>query len=171
MKAVTRKLSAQLSEEQYWVTRLAPDNLRRSRTVVHLAILIEPYLQLILSGKKTVESRFSLNRIAPFGVAKAGDVLVLKRAGGPVLGICEVTKSHFYHLDPVVFSEIRRRFERRVCPMEADFWERRRVKRFASLLELGMVTSVTPVRLEKRDRRPWVILESYRQTAMHECAT
>ena len=33
---------------------------------VHLAILLEPYLQYILDGTKTVESRFSKNRIAPY---------------------------------------------------------------------------------------------------------
>ena len=35
----------------------------------------EPYLDLILTGQKTVESRFSRRRIAPYGCVAAGDVL------------------------------------------------------------------------------------------------
>ena len=34
----------------------------RERVALHLAILVDPYLQLMLDGKKTIESRFSINR-------------------------------------------------------------------------------------------------------------
>ena len=46
---------------------------------VHLAILLEPYLQYILDGTKTVESRFSKNRIAPYNMVEPGDVVLLKK--------------------------------------------------------------------------------------------
>lgn len=43
---------------------------------IHLAILTEPYLEWILSGKKTVESRFSIHRVPPFGVVSPGDAFL-----------------------------------------------------------------------------------------------
>ena len=63
---------------------------------IHLAILIEPYLSFILNGKKTIESRFSINRIAPFDKIQTGDIVLLKRAGGPLVGISQVINAWFY---------------------------------------------------------------------------
>ena len=63
---------------------------------LHLAILVEPYLQFILEGRKTVESRFSVRRGAPYGTVQRGDVVVLKRSGGPVVGLAQVAHVWFY---------------------------------------------------------------------------
>jgi hypothetical protein len=57
---------------------------------IHLAVFIEPYLQFILDGQKTVESRFSANRSAPYQQVGKGDVVLLKRTGGPVMGVGSV---------------------------------------------------------------------------------
>jgi len=51
----------------------------------HLAILTEPYCSLLLQGKKTVESRWMINRVAPYGKAHSGDLVYVKKSGGPVL--------------------------------------------------------------------------------------
>jgi ASC-1-like (ASCH) protein len=53
-------------------------------------VFIEPYLQFILDGQKTVESRFSANRSAPYQQVGKGDVVLLKRTGGPVMGVGSV---------------------------------------------------------------------------------
>jgi hypothetical protein len=55
---------------------------------LHLAVFIEPYLSFIFEGTKTIESRFNMRKQAPFGQVSAGDVLLLKRSGGPVCGVC-----------------------------------------------------------------------------------
>src|SRR5215210_2794220 len=57
---------------------------------IHLAVFVEPFLDYVLDGSKTVESRFSVNRCAPFGKVSPGDMVLLKRAGGPVVGIARV---------------------------------------------------------------------------------
>lgn len=62
----------------------------------HLAILKQPYLDYILSGQKTIESRFSRLKSAPFGVIKAGDIVLLKESGGKVKGEFEVDKVLFF---------------------------------------------------------------------------
>src|SRR5947208_15176323 len=54
---------------------------------IHLAVFVEPFLGYVLDGSKTVESRFSVNRCAPFGKVRQGDVALLKRPGAPVVGI------------------------------------------------------------------------------------
>ena len=52
----------------------------------HLVILKKPYLEAILSGRKTIESRFTKTKRPPFGQIEAGDRLFLKLSSGPVCG-------------------------------------------------------------------------------------
>jgi ASC-1-like (ASCH) protein len=54
---------------------------------LHLAILNEPYLEYILQGKKTIESRFSLTRVPPYKQVSKGDIVFLKQYGDPIVGL------------------------------------------------------------------------------------
>ena len=53
----------------------------------HLAILTPGWIDLILDGKKTIESRFTKVRCTPFGKVHEGDVVYLKESGGLVKGV------------------------------------------------------------------------------------
>ena len=46
----------------------------------HIAILRKKYFNLILSGKKTIESRFSYNKIAPYKQVEVGETIYLKES-------------------------------------------------------------------------------------------
>ncbi len=125
---------------------------------VHLAVFVEPYLRYILQGRKTVESRFSAVRCAPYGSVQTGDILLLKKAGGPVVGMCEVTQVWHYELDPASWQEIRRSFTAALCAQNPGFWKDRENAAFATLMRVGHVTPVAPLPCSKRDRRGWVVL-------------
>ena len=58
----------------------------------HLAILTPGWIDLILDGSKTIESRFTKVRCAPFGKVHEGDVVYLKESGGHVKGMFTVAK-------------------------------------------------------------------------------
>lgn len=58
----------------------------------HLAILTPGWIELILDGKKTIESRFSKVRCAPFGKVQEGDIVFMKESGGLVKGMFTVVK-------------------------------------------------------------------------------
>lgn len=131
---------------------------------VHLAILLEPYLQFILEGSKTVESRFSRNRIAPYQAVQPGDVVLLKRAASKgVTGICVVRAVWFYQLDPESWDHIRKAFTSTLRADDPSFWADRRRARFATLMRIGEVHPLPYVKLLKRDRRGWVVLQSRQQ--------
>jgi dephospho-CoA kinase len=134
-------------------------SLSHSRIGIHLAIFVEPYLEFVLEGKKTVESRFSVNRVAPYGQVGENDVIFLKRAGGPIVGICEVTNTWFYRLGPGSFEEIAARFGRAICPVDDEFWTDRRHTEYATLIKLGRVHRTEPLVFPKKDRRGWVVLK------------
>ena len=52
---------------------------------VHVAILLRPYIKLILSGRKTVESRLTITPRAPFEGIKPGDRIFFKASAGPYM--------------------------------------------------------------------------------------
>ena len=56
----------------------------------HLAILTPGWIDLILDGSKTIESRFTKVRCAPFGKVHEGDSVYLKESGGLVKGMFRV---------------------------------------------------------------------------------
>jgi dephospho-CoA kinase len=86
-------------------------------------------------------------------------VIFLKRAGGPIVGICEVTNTWFYKLGPDSFEEIATRFGRAICPVDEEFWEERRHAEYATLIKLGRVHRTEPLAFPKKDRRGWVVLK------------
>ena len=130
----------------------------RSRGALHVAVMREPYLTLVLHGRKTVESRFSVNRVRPFEAVAVGDVLALKEQSGPVVGLAVVEHVAFYELDPLVWRTLQERYSKPLCAEDPDFWLERKRARYATLMRLRDTERVLPVMLAKRDRRGWVRL-------------
>ncbi len=145
--------------DAFWQQRLT--NLLwdgSSPNAVHLAIFLEPYLKYILEGRKTVESRFSSRRYAPYQKVQVGDILFLKRSSGPVVGLCEVTSVWFYRLAPESWDNIKREFSQELCIQDPSFWETKRHASYATLMRIGHVLPIKPIKFPKYDRRGWVLL-------------
>jgi hypothetical protein len=142
-----------------WENYLKTNGSEGGQPRLHLAVCIEPYLSFMLDGKKTVESRFSSVRCSPFHKVSKGDVILLKKAGGPVVGLCRVEAAWFYELDPDTLNDIRRDFSQAICPAGPDFWRSRERASFATLLSISDVERIAPFSVEKRDRRGWVTFD------------
>lgn len=125
---------------------------------VHLAVFVDPFLEYMLSGKKTVESRFSTVRFPPYGRVSRGDLVLLKESGGPVVGVCEVGAAWFYRLNAESWKTIRRDFATAICAEDPEFWRSREQAEFATLMYVSRVKRLPPVVWPKRDRRGWVVL-------------
>jgi hypothetical protein len=133
----------------------------------HLTVMHQPYLSYVLAGRKTVESRFSRHRIAPFDQVGMGDLLVLKSQSGPVTGVALIAHVDSYVLDPTAWAAIKDRFGEALCIDDDRFWAERRDARYATLMRLASVVPVEPLLLEKTDRRPWVVLVPPTSTLVH----
>jgi hypothetical protein len=119
-----------------------------------------------MEGKKKIETRFAKRPCAPFRQVSDGDVVLLKRAGGDVVGVCEVEKVWFYNLDPEAFAFIKDRFGKLICPADGSFWTERKDKAVATLMLIKNVIPVSGVKIEKRDRRGWVTFQEERQPSL-----
>ncbi len=107
-------LSRAVRGDEFWEPRiksLLEDS--QCRFTLHLAILVNPWLQRLLDGRKTVESRFSVFRQPPFGCVEADDVILLKKSGGRVVGVCQAAETRSYVLNPDILARFATNFPTR----------------------------------------------------------
>lgn len=165
--AVIADLRNRLPADAVWTRALdrVLDPARAERA--HLAVMREPYLRYVLTGRKSVESRFSRHRVAPFDQVAAGDLLLLKAQSGPVSGAAIVAHADSYILDREAWASIRHRLSTAMCTEDDAFWHERRNARYATLMRLAEAQQIKPVAVRKSDRRPWVVLLPPAVTQVH----
>ncbi len=150
-------LKAKISGNSYWQNRLSSSLLDRE-LAIHLGVFVEPFLTFIIEGRKTIESRFSAKQCAPYNKVNKGDILLLKKTGGPIIGLCEISQVWLYEIDPGSWAEIRSEFSHALCAQDPEFWKSREVASFATLMRVTRITTIEPLYCAKKDRRGWVVL-------------
>lgn len=133
---------------------------------IHLAVFVDPFLGYVLDGSKSVESRFSSTRCAPYGKVRKGDLLLLKRAGGSVVGLAHVSTVWSYRLNDSSWRTIREQFAEALRAQAPEFWDQRSRAAFATLMSIDRVLAIRPVEWDKRDRRGWVVVRAARQPSL-----
>lgn len=127
----------------------------------HLAIFVGDYIDKILSGEKTVEGRFSIDRILPYGKVKKGDIIFLKQSGGLILGEVEVDNVLYYEgLNAEAIGKIRKEYNQELCALDG-FWQSKANSHYVSLIFIkNPKRYLASIRSKKHDRRPWVVLKN-----------
>lgn len=131
-----------------------------ARVMKHLAIFAGDAADLILQGKKTVESRFSQFKIAPFGMISVGDLVYIKPSGKDMIGQFRVKKVISYdNLDLSDLSNLRREYGRQLA-VGKDYWRKKQSSRYGTLIFIGEVDPfiTAPIKINKKDLRGWVVL-------------
>jgi ASC-1-like (ASCH) protein len=124
----------------------------------HLAILRKPYLDAIIEGRKTIESRLSRTKRPPFGQITVGDKLFLKQAGGPVCAVATAQAvRQFENLTPGEIQRLKTQYNSSILG-ENEYWESKRDCKYGVLVRLADVRRTKPVFINKRDWRAWVVL-------------
>jgi len=124
----------------------------------HLVILKKPYLEAILAGRKRIESRFTMTKRAHFGRVLPGDKLFLKESSGPVCGMATVASvKNFESLTPRQIAELKQRYNRDIGGSN-EYWQAKAGCKFGFLVWLKDVRRISPVRIDKKDWRAWVLL-------------
>lgn len=153
------RVEKHLHTSDYWGKVCEIDSRPSKRqNSIHLAVFVEPFLQFVLDGRKTVESRFSIHRRPPFGCVRSGDLVLIKESGGPVVAMAEVSNVWYYQLDPSAWNFIRNRFAEQLCMDDSEFWKSKASSYFATLMQFARVDKLDPLNCSKRDRRGWVVL-------------
>jgi len=127
----------------------------------HLAIFKGDAGEKILSGKKTIESRFSKVRKSPFGLISSGDLVYIKPSGKDIIGQFRVKKVIFFdNMDLSDLSNLSNLYSKELA-VDKEYWEKHKNARFGTLIFIGdcnrFITS--PVKVYKKDLRGWVVLD------------
>ena len=156
-REILERLLDHLPREVGWRRRIVEALDAPEVTVgVHLAILLGPYLTAIFQGRKTIESRFGAHRRPPYLCVEPDDFILLKRSGGPVVGIALAKSADSYQLSPRVLADIRAKFAYQLFALDDAFWESRAGMQYATLIELDEPIEIEPFNIAKRDRQGWV---------------
>ena len=149
-------------DDDQWQDIVVKMHLHRNDFGVHVAIFTEPYLTYLIEGKKTVESRFSVNKISPYGKVHEGDLVLVKKGGGPVVALFKAGRVRFYSkLNVSKLKTIENEFAKNICSTnDPDFWKNRENSKFATLVEVSAVKQVEPFAVGKSDRTAWSIVQN-----------
>ncbi|MBI2017733.1 ASCH domain-containing protein [Candidatus Daviesbacteria bacterium] len=126
----------------------------------HLAIFKGEGAEDILSGKKTIESRFSKAKIAPYGKISAGDLVYIKPSGGDIIGQFRVKKVIFFDgLEVEDIKEIQLNYARFIVAGK-EYWKGKEAAKYGTLIFIGESAQflTSPIKIPKKDLRGWVVL-------------
>lgn len=125
----------------------------------HLVILKKQYLDKILEGSKTIESRIMKAKCPPFDCVSAGDILFFKESAGMVVAKAQAAAvKQFSELTPEAVAKLKTEYNDRICG-DDDYWQLKADSEYATLVKLKNVETIPPRRIYKKDWRAWVVLK------------
>jgi hypothetical protein len=128
--------------------------------VLHLAILQQPYLDRIVAGTKTIESRFNAKRAAPYGKVALGDLVLLKESGQPVSYYFFAGEVHTFDLNEIPLDTVRHRYSDAIYTKDPEqFWQAKSSSRFCTLVTVDQRGPLLPLAVDKKDQRGWVTFQ------------
>ncbi len=113
-----------------------------ARVMIHIAVLLKPYLDLVLAGEKTVECRMTRQARAPYQAIEPGDRIYLKQSAGPYRGVAVADHVLFEcDLTPKRVREICRDYNSMICGTE-EVWQEKLHSRYITLIWLRDVQPI-----------------------------
>lgn len=119
----------------------------------HVAIMKKSWglIPKILSGVKTVESRWYQTRRAPWNAARAGERVYFKNAGEPITAKARISEVLQFEVDNIEDVErITRRYGKDIALVNADPRTWSRLPKYCILLRLESPSAVEPFNVSKK---------------------
>lgn len=125
--------------------------------VIHLGIFSEPYLTYMLNEKKTIESRFSKNKILPYNNITKDDIVIVKKSSGCVIAYFTIKKVLFFDLKETSIAEIKSLYNKELC-LEDTFWSHKKNSNYATLIFIDKIYKLNPFNITKKGMQTWIKL-------------
>lgn len=122
---------------------------------IHLGVFSEPYLTYMLKGEKTIESRFSKNRIAPYNQITKDDMVIVKKSGSDVFGYFTIKDVLFIDLNVTSIEEIKAKYDKQLC-VDETFWTSKKNSNYATLLIIDKMCKLKPFHINKKGMQTWI---------------
>ena len=128
----------------------------------HIAICQQPFFDMILCGKKTIESRWSTRKIPPYNRVQKGDMILLKETGKDVTAQATAREVMYYDLTPEIADEIRLKYGKEIGIDFFSDWQEKRQKRYCTLIWLENIKKINPIKVRRGNRSGWISENSER---------
>jgi ASC-1-like (ASCH) protein len=130
--------------------------------VIHVAIVLKQYLDLILDRSKRIEMRLTRNNLPPFEQIEPGERIYFKQSSGPFRATAVVEHVEFLDgLNPARIAELKHHYNDEVCG-DDEIWRRKANSSFGTLIWL---TDVEPVHfgpaLRPQRGLAWLVLPDH----------
>ncbi len=137
--------------------QLSPHHMEQIKSKkIHLGIFCEPYLTYMSNGRKTIDSRFSKNKIAPYNKITKADIVIVKKSGGDVLGFFTIRDVLFFNLNTVSIDTIKSKYNRFICADDA-FWISKQQSNYATLIAIDKFYKLKPFHINKKGMQSWIV--------------
>lgn len=125
----------------------------------HIVILRQPFFNMVMTGEKTIESRWAMNKIAPYHKVSIGYELLLKETGKAVTAIANVKAVKYYKLTPDKVEEIRVKYGKQIGTDKFEDWQSTLKKKYCTLIWLDGVKKVPPIQVPRSNGAGWIIVK------------
>lgn len=145
---IIRNLKQQLTNKE--LEEITKHNL-------HLGIFSKAYLASILNGEKTIESRFSKNKILPYNKIKKDDIVFMKKSSGDIIAYFTIKEVLFFDLKVHSIEKIKKQYNDQLC-VDDTFWEIKKNSNYATLIFIDKVIKLKPFHIAKKGMQTWIKL-------------
>ncbi len=128
----------------------------------HIAILRQPFFNMVLSGEKTIESRWSMNKTAPYNRVNVGDVIYLKETGKAVTAKAVAARVEQFKLTPTIVEEIRIKYGREIGTDKFQDWQGTLNKKYCTLIWLEQLERIEPMPVKKSFGAGWLVFNDWK---------
>ncbi|TSD03460.1 MAG: hypothetical protein Athens071416_141 [Parcubacteria group bacterium Athens0714_16] len=124
--------------------------------MVHIAIMKKSwgFVPKILSGEKTIESRWYQTRRVPWGVITSDDVVYFKNSGEPITVQVVVSSCiQFSDLTPIKITKILNKYHKEIGILKKekdDFFEKIKDKKYCILVFIKKPKKIKPFEINKK---------------------
>ena len=125
----------------------------------HIAILRQPFFDMVLSGEKTIESRWSMHKVAPYGKVGVGDEILLKETGKDVTATAKVKDVKYYELTPDKVETIRIKYGKQIGTDKFEDWQSTLQKKYCTLIWLEDVKRISPMKVQRSNGAGWIVVK------------
>lgn len=110
--------------------------------MIHVAILLPQYLDMIMRGEKTAELRLTRNALPPFEKIRVGERIFFKRSSGEFRCTALAREIFFQqNMTPRDVETLKQKYNKEICG-EENYWQRKRISRYCTLVRLSHVEPV-----------------------------
>lgn len=126
----------------------------------HLAIMDKQTINMIMSGEKIIETRFSKNKISPYQKLSIGEKVYLKESGRETIAVFEIDKFiYFKDLNSDKIKLIKSKYNNLVKAPDI-YWELKENSNYGTLIYIKKPHKLDkPIKINKKGRQGFVSYE------------